>query len=59
MNPDYNPIPTSALLMLATLILRRAGLEGMPNTNRAQALSVIRGVRPSPTRSSILKRRKR
>lgn len=53
MQPDYSPIPTSALLMLAHAILRRTKLS-LPCTNREQALGVIRGIRPAPPRKSPL-----
>lgn len=47
--PDYSPIPTSALIMLANLILKRARLSLLCGS-RTQALSIVRGVRPAPSR---------
>lgn len=51
MQPDFSPIPTSALLMLARCVLKRARLS-LPCTNREQALRIIQGVRPAPPRRS-------
>ena len=50
--PDYSKLPTSALVGLACLILKRAKLGSLPCTNREQAIAIIRGVRPAPPRHS-------
>ena len=50
MQPNYDPIPTSALLALARLILKRTKLS-LPNSTREQAIGIIRGVRPAPSKS--------
>ena len=52
--PNYDSIPTSALLALAGLVLKRAKLDSIPVTTREQALRVIQGVRPAPPRKSKL-----
>ena len=51
MEPDYSSIPTSALIALAKLVLKRSRLS-LCADSREQALSVIRGVRPAPHRRS-------
>ena len=51
---DYSPVPTSALLALAVLILRRAKLESLPCNTREQALRIIKGIRPAPPRKMRL-----
>jgi hypothetical protein len=50
--PDYSPIHTSALLMLAQCIMKRADLSSLPCTTREQAIRIILGVRPAQPRSS-------
>ena len=50
--PNYDSIPTSALLALAGLVLKRAKLGSIPVTTREQALRVIQGVHPAPPRRS-------
>jgi hypothetical protein len=50
--PNYDNLPTSALVGLARLILKRAKLESIPVQTREQAIKVIRGVRPAPPRKS-------
>jgi hypothetical protein len=50
MSADYSRIPESALIALATLILKRTRLCLLV-TNREQAISVIRGVKPAPPRN--------
>lgn len=50
--PDYSKLPTSALAMLAGLILKRARLN-LPVGTREQAISIIRGIRPAPPRRSF------
>lgn len=52
--PNYDSIPTSALLALAGLVLRRAKLGSIPVTTREQALRVIQGIRPAPPRKALL-----
>ena len=51
MNPDYSPVPTSALVALGVLILKRARLS-LRCTSREQAIAIIRGVRPAPSRKA-------
>ena len=51
-NVDHSSNPTSALVALAVLILKRAKLGSIPCTNREQAIAIIRGVRPAPSRHS-------
>jgi hypothetical protein len=51
--PDYSPVPTSALLMLAALIIKRTRLS-LPVNSREQAISIIRGIRPAPPRRKPL-----
>jgi hypothetical protein len=51
-NVDHSSNPTSALVALAALILKRAKLGSLPCTNREQAIRIIRGVRPAPPRTS-------
>jgi len=48
-NTDYASIPTSALVALGVLILKRARLS-LLCTSREQAIAIIRGVRPAPSR---------
>ena len=50
MQPDYSPIPTSALIALAHLILKKARLS-LRATTRDQAIAVIRGIKSAPSRS--------
>ena len=50
--PNYDNLPTSAVVGLARLILKRAKLESIPVQTREQAIKVIRGVRPAPPRRS-------
>jgi hypothetical protein len=52
--PNYSSVPTSALVALALLILKRARLSSIPVTNREQAIRVILGVHPAPPRKSTL-----
>lgn len=47
-------VPDSALIMLAKLMLTRARLKGMQVTSRAQAISIIKGMRPAPKRTQPL-----
>jgi hypothetical protein len=49
MQPDYDPLPSSALIALALLLLKRARLS-LPVENREQAICIIRGVKPAPSR---------
>jgi len=49
--PDYSNLPTSALVGLAGLILKRAR-RTLPCNTREQAISVIRSIRPAPPRKS-------
>ena len=49
---DYSRIPTSALVALAQLVLKRAKLSSIPVETREQALRVLQGVRPAPPRKS-------
>ena len=51
MEPNYDAIPTGALIALARLILRRAKLS-LPNNTREDAIRIIRGVKPAPPRKS-------
>lgn len=51
---DYSAIHSTALIALASLILRRARLTGLSVDNREQAIAVIRGVRPAPSRRARL-----
>jgi hypothetical protein len=51
-NVDHSSNPTSALVALAVLILKRAKLGSIPCTNREQAIAIIRGIRPAPSRHS-------
>lgn len=51
MSVDYAHIPTSALVALGGLILKRAQLS-FPCASREQAIAVIRGIRPAPPRKS-------
>jgi hypothetical protein len=51
-NVDHSSNPTSALVMLAQLHLKRAKLKSLPCTTREQAIAIIRGVRPAPPRHS-------
>ena len=53
-NVDHSSNPTSALVALAVLILKRAKLGSIPCTNREQAIAIIRGIRPAPSRKSPL-----
>lgn len=50
---DYSTIPSSALVALAQLILKRTRLSLLV-TNREQAIRVIQGVRPAPPRRAPL-----
>ena len=51
---DYSRIPTSALVALAQLHLKRAKLSSLPCTTREQAIRVIRGVKvPLPRKSKM------
>ena len=52
--PNYDSIPTSALLALAGLVLKRAKLDSIPVTTREQALRVIQGVHPTLPRKAPL-----
>ena len=54
-NVDHSSNPTSALVALAVLILKRAKLGSLPCTTREQAIAIIRGVRPAPPRHSKIK----
>lgn len=47
---DYSNLPTSALIALARLILKRARLGSLPVASREQAIRIIRGVKPAPPR---------
>jgi hypothetical protein len=49
---DYSRIPTSALVALAQLVLKRAKLSSIPVETREQAIRVLQGVRPAPPRKS-------
>ena len=51
--PDYSSVPTSALLMLAQCVLKRARLS-LPCTTREQAIGIIRGIRPAPPKKAKL-----
>ena len=51
MQPDYSTVPTSALVGLARLILKRTRLS-LPVDSREQAIGIIRGIRPAPPRKS-------
>ena len=53
-NVDHSSNPTSALVALAALILKRAKLESIPCVTREQAIAIIRGVRPAPPRKAPL-----
>ena len=53
MQPDYSTVPTSALVGLARLILKRTRLS-LPVDSREQAIRIIRGIRPAPPRKSKL-----
>lgn len=46
---DYSNLPESVLVALARLILKRARLS-LPVTNREQAVRIIRGIKPAPSR---------
>jgi hypothetical protein len=45
---------TLDLIALAQLRLERAKISSLPNTNREQALNILHGVRPAPSRRSLL-----
>jgi hypothetical protein len=47
------PVPDSAYVSLARLILKRAKLS-LPANNLAQAMAVIRGIRPAITKDTPL-----
>jgi hypothetical protein len=49
--PNYSNLPTSALVGLAGLILKRAR-RTLPCNTREQAISVIRSIRPAPPRNT-------
>jgi hypothetical protein len=52
MNTQFGDgINDSAIIMLAELILKRAGLKGLFVRTRPQALNIIRGVKLPPHRS--------
>ena len=51
---NYDNIPTSALIALGVLILKRAQLESLPCTTREQAIAIKEGVRPAPSRRTPL-----
>ena len=50
---DYSNLPESALIALAQLILKRARLS-LPCRNREQAVAIIRGIKPAPSRRQPL-----
>lgn len=52
--PNYDNLPTSALVGLAGLILKRAKLSSIPVETREQAIRVIQGVRPALPRKAPL-----
>jgi hypothetical protein len=47
------PVPTSAYIALARLILKRANLS-LPANNLVEAMRIIRGVRPAITKGTPL-----
>lgn len=47
-------VPDSALIMLAELILKRAGLKGLFVRDRQHAIKLIHGVKPAPHRTQPL-----
>ena len=54
MSADYSRIPSSALIALGLLILKRAKLKSLPCTTREQAIRIIRGVKiPLPRRTPL------
>ena len=50
----FEGVPDAPIIMLAELILKRAGLKGLLVQDRAQAIRIIRGVKPAPQRSQPL-----
>jgi hypothetical protein len=47
-------LPDSTIIMLAGLILKRAGLKGLSVGTRVRALQIIAGVKLAPSRSQPL-----
>ena len=50
----FEGVPDAPVIMLAELILKRAGLKGLFVHNREHAIRVIRGVKPAPHRTQPL-----
>jgi hypothetical protein len=50
----FEGVADSPVIMLAELILKRAGLKGLFVQDRAQAIRIIRGVKPAPPRNQPL-----
>lgn len=44
----YDNLPESALIALASLIVKRAKLRGIRATSRNKAIDIIRSIRPVP-----------
>jgi hypothetical protein len=53
MEPNYSPVPTSALIALAHLRLKRMRVH-LPAETREQALFIHRYVRDVPPRKAVL-----
>jgi len=50
----FEGVADAPVIMLAELVLKRAGLKGLFVQNREHAIRVIRGVKPAPHRTQPL-----